>query len=108
MSNKFKDIIIKNHAYYFSDNIINIKKFDPSNIKMDKKSYKNILIYYIGYVIIKDAKYLKIDRLNPLYLIINRVQGHVVEINKSEYLTLVPTNETKQKIKKYEELWSKI
>ena len=107
MSNKFKDISIL-LFWYFSDNIINIKKFDPSNIKIHKKSYKNILIYYIGYVTIKDAKYLKIHRLNPLYLIINKVQGYFVEINKSEYLTLVPTNESKQKIKKYEELWNKI
>ena len=30
------------------------------------------------------------------------------EINKSKYLTLVPTNESKEKIKKHEELWSKI
>ena len=30
------------------------------------------------------------------------------EINKSKYLTLVSTNENKEKIKKYEELWSKI
>ena len=30
------------------------------------------------------------------------------KINGNEYLTLVPTNESKQKIKKYEELWSRI
>ena len=34
--------------------------------------------------------------------------GHFEEINKSKYLTLVPTNETKEKIQKYGELWSKI
>ena len=33
---------------------------------------------------------------------------HFEEINKSKYLTLVSTNENKEKIKKYEELWSKI
>ena len=45
MNNKVKDISIKNHTYYFFDDIINIKHFDPSNIKTDEKSYKNILIY---------------------------------------------------------------
>ena len=45
MNNKVKDISIKNHTYYFFDDIINIKNFDPSNIKTDEKSYKNILIY---------------------------------------------------------------
>ena len=44
--------------------IINIKAFDPYNIKIDKKSYKNILIYYIEYVRIK--KDLKIYSVNPM------------------------------------------
>ena len=39
--------------------MISIKKFDPSNIKIDQRSYKNILIYCIRYVIIKDSKYVK-------------------------------------------------
>ena len=69
MSNKVKDISIKNHTYYFFDDIINIKNFDPNNIKIDEKSYKNILIYYIGYVTIKDSKYVKFNSVNPLYLI---------------------------------------
>ena len=58
---------------------------------------------------IKDSKYVKIYGVNLLYLLIFRnVNGYFEEINKSKYLTLVPTNETKEKIKKYEELWSKI
>ena len=40
MSNKFKDIDIKNHTYYFFDDIINIKNFDPIKIKIDERSYK--------------------------------------------------------------------
>ena len=56
---------------------------------------------------IKDPIYVKINIVNPLYLII-RVNGYFEEINKSKYLTLVPTNDSKEKIKKYEELWSKI
>ena len=64
MSNKVKDIDIKNRTYYFFDDIINIKHFDLNNIKIDEKSYKNILIYYIGYVTIKDFKYTKINCVN--------------------------------------------
>ena len=48
--NKVKDVNIKNQTYYFFDYIIDIENFHPSNIKIDKKSYKNILIYYIGYM----------------------------------------------------------
>ena len=58
------NISIKNRTYYFFDDIINIKNFDPNNIKIDKTSYKNILIYYIGYVAIK--KDLEIYSVNPL------------------------------------------
>ena len=45
MSYKVKDIDIKNRIYYFFNDIINIKNFDPNNIKLDEKSNKNILIY---------------------------------------------------------------
>ena len=108
MSNKVKDIDTRNRIYYFFNDIINIKIFDPNNIKIDEKSYKNILIYYIGYMTIKDSKYVKINSVNPLYLIFNKVKEYFVEINGNKYLTLVPTNEIKETIKKYEELWSKI
>ena len=81
------------------DDIINIKYFDPNNIKIDEKSYKNIVIYYIGYVIIKDSKYVKINSVNLLYLIINKVNGYFEEIKRDKYSTLVPTNESKEKIK---------
>ena len=84
----------------FND-IININFFDPNNIKIDEKSYKNILIYYTGYVTITDSKYVKINSVNPLYLISNKVNGYFKEINKSKYLLLVPTIESKEKIKKY-------
>ena len=73
MSNKVKDIDIKNCIYYSSDHIINIKIFGSNNIKIDEKSYKNIRIYYIEHVMIKDLKYLKINSVNLLYLIFNKV-----------------------------------
>ena len=57
---------------------------------------------------IKDLKDIKINSLNPLYLTINKVKGYFEEINKSKYLILVPTNETKENVRKYEKLWSKI
>ena len=81
MSNKVKDINIKNLTYYFFDNIINIKDFDPNNIKIDEKSYKNILIYYTVYVTIKDSKYVKINGVNPLHLMFNKMNGYFEENN---------------------------
>ena len=42
---KVKNINIKNWSYYFFNDITNIKDFDLDNIKIDEKSYKNILNY---------------------------------------------------------------
>ena len=42
MSNKVKDVDVRNHTYYFFDDIINIRNFDASNIKIDEMSYKSI------------------------------------------------------------------
>ena len=42
-----KDLNIENRTYYFYNELINIKHFDSSLLKLDKKSFKNIAIYYI-------------------------------------------------------------
>ena len=47
ISNKFTEIDIKNCTYYFLDDMIDIKNLNPNKIKINKKSYKNTLIYYI-------------------------------------------------------------
>ena len=98
MTNKIKEIYIKNRTYHFFNDMINTKNLDPSNIKIDEKSYKNTLIYYICYV--------TPNSVNPLYLIINQINGYIKEnkINGNKYLTLVLTDESKNTLKKFEEL----
>ena len=76
MSNKVKDINIKNYTCYFFDDIMNIKNCGSINTKIDEKSYKSILIYHIGYVMIKNSKYVKINNVNPLYLTLSKVTGY--------------------------------
>ena len=98
--------MLRNGKCYFFNDIINIKNFDSNNIKIDEKPYKNILIYYIGYV--SSKKYVNIYSVNPLYLIFRYINVYFEEINKNKYLMVVPTNESKEKIKKYEDLWIKI
>ena len=61
-----KEINIKSRTYYFFDDIINIKDFDSNPLKIDKKLYKNIDIYYIGYIKMKDSGYVKINSVNLL------------------------------------------
>ena len=100
MSNKFKDIVIKKHTYYFFSDIINLKNSDSNKIKTDEKSYKNILISYIGYVTIKDSKYVKINSVNSLYHFFSKVNGYCEQTNKNKYMALAPTNESKETMKK--------
>ena len=70
-----KQFNIKNRTYYFYNDLINIKDFDARLLKLDKKTSMNLDIYYIGYVI-KKPEY-KINRVYPLYLMNNRIDGFV-------------------------------
>ena len=89
-----KEINIKNQTYYFFDDMINIKDFDPSLLKIDKKSFKNIVIYYIRYITIKNSNFVKINSVNPLHIIINEVDGSItekMELNSSLLLLQIKT-----------------
>ena len=104
-----KQINIKNRTYYFFNDMINIKDFDSSLLKTDKKSYKNIDIYYIGYITIKDVDDCEnIYSISPLYLIVNHAIEHMEEKNKNKYLVFDLTNENKEVFKKYTALWDEI
>ena len=52
---KVKQINIKNRTYYFYNDQINLKDFDARLLKVDKKDYNEIDIYYIGYVTVKNC-----------------------------------------------------
>ena len=91
-----KEINIKNQTYYFFDDMINIKDFDSNLLKIDKKSYKNIDIYYIGHITMKDSDYVKINSVNPLYLIIEKVDGYIEVKNGNRYVILLLQIKTKK------------
>ena len=61
-----KQTNIKNRAYYFYNDLVNIKDFDTRLLKLDKKTSMGVSIYYIGYVT-KKPEY-KINSVNPLTL----------------------------------------
>ena len=71
---KTRELNIKNETYYFYDEMINMKSFNSNLLKIDKKPYKDIDIYYIGYITItksdKFSDHENIHSVNPLYLII--------------------------------------
>ena len=104
-----KQIEIKNRTYYFYNDMINLKNFDSNLLKIDKKHYKGINIYYIGYIIIK-----KIDdceniySVNPLYLLVNHASGYIEEKNGNKYLIFDSVDENKEVLKKYADVWDGI
>ena len=106
---KVKQIDIKNQTYYFYNDMINIKNFDPILLKIDKKSYKNIGIYNIGYITIKKIDdYENIYSVNPLYLIIAHASGYIEEKGVNKYLVFDSTDENKELLKKYNDVWNGI
>ena len=75
---------------------------------MDKKLHKNIDIYYIGYITVKDSDNVKINGLNLLYLIISEVDGYIIEKNGSKYLVFYSANENNEVLNKYNVFWDGI
>ena len=106
---KIKQINIKNRTYYFYNYQIDLKDFDARLLKIDKKDYNEIDIYYIGYVTVKKiANCNNINSVNPLYLMINEMIGHFEEKNENKYLVLDEIDENKEVLNKYEEVWEGI
>ena len=104
-----KEINIKNRTYYFYNDIIDIKTFDSNNLKLDKKTYKDLDIYNIGYVTIKKIGYgYDINSVNPLYLRIDNANGYIEEINEDKYLVFDVTYENKKLLKRYDDFFNGI
>ena len=97
-----KELNIKNQTYYFLNDMIDIRNFLSKLLKIDKKSHKDIDIYYIGYITIKKFSDCEnIHSVNPLYLIIHSATGYFKEENGEKYLIIDSTEE-------YEEVFSDI
>ena len=77
-------------SLHYND-IIDIENFDSSLLKVDKKSYKDIGIYNIGYITIKKISDCKnIYSVNPLYLRIDHASGYIEEKGVNKYLIFDP------------------
>ena len=101
-----KEINIKNRTYYFYDDMVNIIDFDSRLLKIDQKSFRNIAIYYIGYIR-KKGKYV-INSVNPLYFLVNEVNGFIEEKEENKYSNFAFTDNNSGVFKKYAEIWSGI
>ena len=78
-------------------------------LKIDKKSYKDIGIYNIGYITIKkiyDCK--NIYSVNCLYLHINHASGYIEQVNGNKYLIFDSKDGNKELLKKYSDVFDEI
>ena len=99
---KVKKLNIKNQTYYHLNDIINIKDFHSNLLRIDKKQYKDINIYYIGYITVKKiGDFENISSVNSLYLMIHSATGYFKEKYREKYLILDSTE-------KYDEVFSGI
>ena len=83
-----KQLSINNPTYYFYNDIINLKDFHSNLLKLNKKKYKKIDIYYICYITIKKIGSCKnINSVNSLYLMIHSATGEFKERNGKKILS---------------------
>ena len=104
-----KQINIKHRSYYFYNDIIDLKNVDARLLKIDKKLYKDIDIYYIGYITkkkIDDCE--NIYSVSPLYLSIDHANGYTEEKKGNKYLIFDSVDENKELLKKYNDVWNGI
>ena len=102
-------INMKNRTYYFYNDIIDLENFDSSLLKLDKKSYKDIGIYNIGYITNKkigDCK--NIHSANLLYLRIAHACGYIEEMAANKYLVIDSINKNKELLEKYNDVFNGI
>ena len=105
-----KQIDIENRTYYFYNDIIDLKNFQSNLLKIDKKPYKDIDIYNMGYITIKknDDCENTCECVNPLYLRINYANGYIEEKGVNKYLVFDSADENKELLKKYNNVFDGI
>ena len=104
-----KQIDIKNRTYYFSSDMVDIKKFDSNLLKIDQQSNKDIGIYNTGHITIKKIDgYENIYSVNPLYLIVDHANRYIEEKGVNKYLVFNSTDENKELLKKYNDVFNGI
>ena len=104
-----KQINIRNRTCYFYNNNINLNIFVSNLSKIDRKDYKGINIYYIGYITIKKIDdYESIYSVNPLYLVLIMQVDILKKKNGNKYFIFGSTDEKKEALKKYTDVWMEL
>ena len=99
-----RQLNIKSRTYYFYNDLINIKNLNNNNLKLGKKGVLGNDVYYIGYITKKPQW--NVNSVNPLYLMINKIQGHFEEVDGDKYLII--SSENDDIMQKYQEVFDGI
>ena len=98
-----KQMNIKNRTYYYYNYLINITNFEASNLKLDKKTSLGLDIGYVD----KEPEF-NVNSVNPLYLMINRIDGFAEEKNGIKYLNISDTDRNNEVLTKYNQVFDGI
>ena len=95
-----RQLNIKSKTYHFYNDLINIKNFNSNKLKLDRKGVLGY-VYYIGYITKKPQCH--VFRVNPMYLMINKIKGHFEEVAGDKYL--IVSSENGDIMQKYQEVF---
>ena len=102
---ELRQINIKNHSYYFYNNIIDFDEFDESKIKIDKKDFNDINIYHLGHEYKKKITECNvINSVNPIYLRIRDITGQFKK-NKDGNAWYLIISDDADILRKFANIW---
>ena len=89
-----KQLNIKSEQFYFYNELINLKDFDPSLIVLEQMESANVYIHYVNYA-----------TKHPLYLYIRELDGFIDEKKGNKYLNITLTDSNNDVLVKYAKVW---
>ena len=103
---KFRKMNIRNKTYYFYNDLINIKDFNARLLKLDKKNINRS--WYLLYWLCHKKPEWNVNSVNPLYLMINRIDSFIEKKNGDKHLNIALSDRNSEVLKKYSEVWDGI
>ena len=98
---------MKNASYYFWNDMVYLDDFNVDLIEIVRRESRiDVDVYYIGYIVYKPQY--NINSVNPLYLIIRNLVGHIEKIERSSDRYLVVDESNKKVINVFDKLWKLI
>ena len=96
-----KQLNFKNTKYFLSNDLIDIRNFDPNLLRLDKIESANGNIYSVNYV-----RKNPVEHLDPIYLFVKELYGFITQENSySKYLNILLVDANEDFLTMYKEIW---